>query len=182
MKSRIVAISALLAALLSLTIASGLRGQQPADDEGVTLHMLPAPPPLRDVSIGTEGDDDIAPRTGTSAATRMTGLAPPPARACISDTEFDTALRGTGCSCTCEEYARKPVSRTCDVACQGYYACWGPQITDAELDQELKKIFGGAIDAGIPLPQLASEEREMMRGAIRATRGQEWSNSRMCRE
>lgn len=182
MKRKIAAISTLAAAIISLTVAGGLAGQQSDDDGGVTLHRFPAPPPLRELTTSTVADDGngISPRQSVPGPIAVLG--PPPARACISEAEFEAAAAGTGCACTCEEYARKPVSRTCDVACQGHYACWGPQVSDAELDREVGELFGGAADAGVAMPLLSGEERETMRSVVRANRGLEWSKSRMCKK
>lgn len=180
MKRKTAAISTLAAAIISLAVAGGLAGQQLDDNGGVTLHRLPAPPPLRELTTSTVVDDGngISPRPGTPGPIAVLG--PPPARACISEAEFEAVAAGTGCACcTCEEYARKPVSRTCDVACQGHYACWGPPVSDADLDRELGGLFGGA---GVAMPLLSGEERETMRSVVRANRGLEWSKSRMCKK
>lgn len=180
MKRKIAAVLSLAAASISLTVAGGLAGQQPDYDGNVTLHRLPAPPPLRERPTATATDDSngISPRPGAPGPLPVLG--PPPARACISEAEFEAASAGTGCACTCEEYARKPVSRTCDVACQGHYACWGPPVSDADLDRELGELFGDAVAAGVTIPLLSGEERETMRGVVRANRGLEWSKGRMC--
>ncbi len=161
-----------LAVATVLALASGsvftAAGQDGAK-AAVTYHALPPPPPFKTVAKTPEA----APPARTLAP--QIAKAPPPLRACITKAEFNDAMMGTGCSCTCDEYAKKPVSPVCDVACQGHYVCWAPQITDAELQVNLSEM-------GMAGTMLSKDERETVRGVVRATKGAEWSDARMCEE
>ncbi|MFY2765071.1 hypothetical protein [Arenimonas sp. MALMAid1274] len=164
MKNLVVAFATLLAiaggAVLSAAGAQGTRAD-------VTYHALPPPPAIE---IAAE-----APVAAPAARPRapLVSMAPPPPRACITKTELDNAMMGSGCSCTCDEYANKPVAPVCDVACMGHYACWAPQVTDAELQESLAEM-------GMATAALSRDERETLRGVVRATKGSEWSSARMC--
>ncbi|WP_326523352.1 hypothetical protein [Sphingomonas sp.] len=161
----------LVAALFPTMITgSALLAYQQGAGEHVNIFGLPAPPPLS------------APASAVSAqalAQAKQLMAPPPPRAaCITPEQRNAALGGTGCSCTCGEYARKPVSDRCDIACMGYYPCWGPIPSDEEVSASYAQATAGAPVA--PFQELPADQRETLRGAMRMKQALEWDQGRLC--
>lgn len=128
-------------------------------------------------------DPPAAAAPGAAARKQAAALmAPPPPRAqCISAEEFNRAALGSGCSCTCEEYARKPVSDTCDIACGGHPHCWMPRLTDAEVNAQFDKAMGDqpALIARSST-SLTAQERDDLRASMGMIRALEWSEARKC--
>lgn len=158
-----------LLALCLFGAAGMAASEQGKQDSAVTIFTLPPPPPFKEGNIATAKE---APLKGVTK--QFAFMEPPPLRACITAEEFNKAAMGSGCSCTCDEYARKPVSSTCDVACQGHYSCWAPAMSDSELDAKLKEM-------GVASAALASNEKEVIRGVVRMEKGMQYSESRMCK-
>jgi hypothetical protein len=125
------------------------------------------------------------PATAPGAAGRKQAaalIAPPPPRAqCISADQYNRAALGSGCSCTCEEYARKPVSDTCDIACGGHPHCWMPRLTDDEVNAQFDKAMADqpAMIARSST-SLTAQERDDLRASMGMIRALEWSEARKC--
>ncbi|WP_326524338.1 hypothetical protein [Sphingomonas sp.] len=167
-----------LVAALFATAAAGsvLVAYQEGPGEQVTVFGLPPPPPL-----GAPAPE-APPVSARALAQAKQLMAPPPPRAaCITPEQRNAALAGTGCSCTCGEYARKPVSDKCDIACMGHYSCWGPIPSEAEVGASYAQATAG-IPPGFstPFASLPADERETLRGAMRMTRALEWDQARLC--
>lgn len=128
-----------------------------------------------------------APRTAAPAPVAARGKLPPPAgEACFTRSEVDQALRGTGCDCSCDGYARGP-DRRCRAACGiAYYACWAPDPTAADVDAALAAAYADAPPevAQALMAELARQPamREDMRGGVMLQRAAAWDEARMCPE
>lgn len=128
---------------------------------------------------------ETVPATVPGAAARKQAaalMAPPSPRAqCISAEEYNRAALGSGCSCTCEEYARKPVSDTCDIACGGHPHCWMPRPTDEEVNAQFDKAMADqpAVIARSSA-SLTAQERDDLRASMGMIRALEWSEARKC--
>jgi hypothetical protein len=149
---------------------------------------LRPPPPIEETEIGVSRP---APPTLPSA-----DVVPPPARAvagptstgrplritpCFTSEEFNRAALGTGCDCTCNEYARLSAKvpaeqRRCSVVCGvAYYRCWAPQPTDAE-------ISAAARDMGEAGPAMLAQPdgRGFMASGIMMQRALAWEEAQRC--
>lgn len=118
-------------------------------------------------------------------------LPPPPARACVSEDEFNDAMMGTGCDCSCDGYATQvagPPSAQCDVACGiAWYVCWAADPTEQEIDDAALATLDAYDDQTRPMMEailrehLANPEaRAGNRGAMMADRAFRWNDGRMC--
>ncbi len=155
-----------------------------ADSSGVVVHpqaqpaAAPAAPSAPAASAATRA------RYGLGAAK----LPPPPARACITEAEFNEAMLGSGCDCSCEGYAGRPESR-CQVACgHAYYACWAPDPTEAEIraaQDAMYEDYDAATRAALEAQQrqaLASDAdaAQAQRAALMLARAAEWADDQRC--
>jgi len=111
-----------------------------------------------------------------------TKLPPPPKRSvCLSKAEYDAALYGSGCDCSCGGYAKGPASQ-CQTACAlSYYSCWAPDPTPAELggqfdDPSMRQV----------IETLAPADRaELLRGqmaSVMLDRANAWLTQQQCAE
>jgi len=166
----------LWAAIAALVLTGGALAQDSVSDgEAVKLFSLPPPPPL------SPSDTPAAPGLREAPAKMTALMAPPPPRACITAEQYNKAAGGSGCSCTCQEYARKPVSDTCDIACGGHPQCWMPKPTDAEVNAEFDKVMQNQPAAiARASSSLSAEERDNLRAGIGMLRAFEWSEARKC--
>lgn len=118
-------------------------------------------------------------------------LPPPPAATCVSEAEYDEAMMGSGCDCSCEGYARGP-DRRCRVVCGlPYYGCWAPDPTDAEIQDAALASYADTL-AGLPPEVRASVEAELAaltateewrlntRGGLMLQRADAWDRARRC--
>ncbi|WP_293393971.1 hypothetical protein [Nevskia sp.] len=109
-------------------------------------------------------------------------LPPPPKRsACLSKAEYDAALHGSGCDCSCGGYAKGPASQ-CQTACAlSYYSCWAPDPTPAESggqfdDPSMRQV----IEALAP-----ADRAELLRGqmaSVMLDRANAWFTRQQCAE
>jgi hypothetical protein len=146
----------------------------PAATQTGTYFSLPPPPKLDAAPAEPTLAPEDVPTPGTSNSSPiLTLMAPPPPRnACVRPKDRNDALMGTGCSCGCEAYARKPVSDKCDLACGGYYLCWGPLVSDIELKE---RIGAEAYAAASP------DDRKTMAYFLRVDRAIQWDEDRLCK-
>lgn len=166
-----------LAVFAGALSTQGTGAKTAAPDLKIGSFGFPPPPPLKAAEPAAQ-----RPETA-SAAMKMTAMAPPPPRArCITPEERNAALSGTGCSCTCREYAAKPVSDRCDIACGGHYMCWSPIPTDQEIEADYNsKISDPNLIAAFPTySALSDEQKANARGFLRLQRGLEWDQARQC--
>jgi len=151
-------------------------GARAADPDGqIGAFGLPPPPVLKEAP---------APVPARQAPLVARGImAPPPPRdQCITKVERNAALAGTGCSCSCDAYARKPVSDRCDIACGiAYYACWNPMPTDAEADAMYMSKADPATASFAPqFSSLTQQEKDTFRGFMQLERASAWDEARQC--
>lgn len=191
---RTFALSALLVLLLALTGFGVGHAQSPTDEfdidifadptdrleppgednERVEIFALPEPPPLPNIEA------EAAPPAPTAASLDGT-MAPPPAGPCITEDEYNQAMLGSGCDCSCNGYAALPAQpaaeqRRCMAVCgMPYYRCWAPSPTDAEIAEAVMEIG----PAG-PEVMAQPDGRAMLTGAIMLQRASDWHDARMC--
>jgi len=92
-------------------------------------------PPVPDEPQGV----DAVPTSAYGIGKRK--LPPPVINRCFTAEEINTAMMGSGCDCSCDGYAAGP-DRRCVAACGlSYYACWAPDLTDAELGAKVDDSF-----------------------------------------
>lgn len=160
-----------------------------------------SPQPVSETDINPD-DFGAAPDLGSDVAPTQVSsrwgvgkekLPAPPARACVSKDELNEAMMGTGCDCSCDGYAKQvagPASGQCDVACAiGWYVCWAPDPTGAEIDAAVLSTLDGYDDQSraamepIMREQLANPEmRNGYRGGLIADSAFRWNDERMCPE
>jgi hypothetical protein len=166
--------------LFALLLAGALRAAPVAAAEAPGL--IPELPPVPE-SAGTA---DSSPY-GLGKAK----LAPPPERACISETALNDALAGSRCQCTCEEYAAGP-AETCEIACGiSYYVCWAPDPSDEEVRASARAAFADTLES-LPPEARPAMEAEIgtlttsddwlagARSALMLSRAADWEASRRC--
>jgi len=156
--------------------ASQMRAPGAVDEQEVG-HSRPAPPPLPGVS------EPPPPRPTPTAELRPApGMAPPRISPCYTSEEYSRAGMGTGCSCTCDEYARLstkalPEQRRCNIACGvAYYRCWAPPPTEADIAAKVR-------DIGAPGPVLLAQPdgRAIITSGIMMERAVVWEEAQRCR-
>lgn len=140
---------------------------------------------------------EVSGETGSRWGIGKEKLPPPPARACVTKDEFNEAMLGTGCDCSCDGYAAQvsgpassPASGQCDVACGiAWYVCWAPDPSEKEIDDAALATLDGyegetrVMMEAILREHLASPEgRAGNRGAMMADRAFTWNDARMCVE
>lgn len=134
-------------------------------------------PPIPDVP-----QTDTDPVTRSPYGLGKKKLPPPPQRAsCIGQGEYDAALYGSGCDCSCEGYAKGP-SAQCQTACGlTYYNCWAPDPTPAELGEQLDDPAARQAMEALS----AAEKAEMLqwqRATAMLNRADAWMNQQRCTE
>lgn len=128
-----------------------------------TVNAAPPPPPVRAAA-------------GPTSPGRPLRIMP-----CFTSEEYNRAALGTGCDCTCDEYARLSTKvateqRRCSVICGvAYYRCWAPQPTDAEISAAARDM-GEAGPAMLAQP----EGRGFMASGIMMQRALEWEEAQRC--
>lgn len=138
---------------------------------------LPAPPELPTMTV------EPVPSPAEARGDALRGTLPPPAPGpCFTVQEYEAAMLGSGCDCSCAGYARQPgqtpaESRRCDAVCGiAWYACWAPEPSEADIQAH-------AADMGPFGPMMLAEPdgRALMIGTILLSRATEWHDARMCR-
>lgn len=116
---------------------------------------------------------------------------PPPPSACVSEAEYNDAMMGSGCDCSCEGYAQGP-ERRCAVVCGlSHYGCWAPDPTDAEIAEHSRAAFADsmgdlppeartALEAELATVMASNEWKDSARGALMLQRADEWDQARRC--
>lgn len=138
-------------------------------------HSRPPSPPLTDVRT--------APAPTPRAEVRPApGAGPLRISPCFTREEYNRAGLGTGCSCTCDEYARlaskaPAEQRRCSVACGvAYYRCWAPPPTDAEIAAKVRDIG----PAG-PVMLAQPDGRSFIVSGMMMERAMAWEEAQRCR-
>lgn len=170
-----VTLAAVAIGLSVLSIASGLQAYAAGPDVQIGSFGLPPPPPLKQVAPPVSAPKAAMQERGTMAP-------PQPRDRCITKAERNAALMGSGCSCSCQGYARKPVSDRCDIACGiAYYTCWNPLPSDAEAEAMFMSKADPALAALTPsFATLTRQEKDTFRGFMQMERAAAWDDARLC--
>lgn len=144
------------------------------DNETLTSFALPDFPPMPNIEVE-------APPPAASAAQLDGTMAPPPPSACITEDEYNQAMLGSGCDCSCNGYAALPgqpaaEQRRCMAVCgMPYYRCWAPQPTEGDIAEAVAEM-------GPAGPEMLAQPdgRAMLTGAIMLQRASDWHDARMC--
>lgn len=182
MMIRLSVLSAFAALLLALT-GLGIGPVHSIDDEfdpddpfeeTVEAFALPAPPPLPNIEV------EAAPVVSTAASLDGT-MAPPPPAACITEAEYNAAMMGSGCDCSCNGYSALPSQppaeqRRCMAVCgMPYYRCWAPPPTEGDIAGAVAEMGPGG-SAILAQP----EGRGFVIASIMMQRASDWHDAQMC--
>ncbi len=136
-------------------------------------------PPIPDAPDAAVGPDPVI---DSPYGLGKKKLGPPPPRArCLSQEEYNEALSGSGCDCSCTGYAKGP-GATCQTACGlSYYNCWAPDPDDAEM---AAKIDDPA--ARLAIATLGAAERaqylQFAKASEMLNRADAWMKRQQCAE